>query len=335
LPCGRAHLSRAVGMVRNLGRLAQQRGMADPDVQSHIQMASEEIEGLWQDDWTPEKIAASPPEEQAILERIVPRLRAVHEHLEAARTPSELQQVVDELASVNEEFVRMDQGRSTRSDTAAMIVATEPAMDHSHRILPPSWLYEPPSTETVMEATAPPDSAVAFDNLVRALGDRGVRVRWRNLQATPEGVLEGQYVFGTNTILLGAATLARDPYAVQVLAHEAAHALADNPACHTYNEEVPYRERPEERLAQSASLIAMLEDGLPVELQDGSELAPGDRRVDWDGLRAAMAPDDYARLLWTSAWIADAMDGAPRDYRAVSCPPTSLPAAVTLRELRA
>lgn len=328
LPCGRAHLSGAVGMARNTAALARERGMADPDVQAHIQMASEEIVGLWQDDWTPEKVLASPEGERTILEATIPRIRQAHARLEAARTPDELDAAVAELVDAREAFAAMDQGGAPpAAASAAMIAQHEPTgMDRSHRVRLPAWMYSAPTTATEDEATAPADSAVAFDSLMRALGDRGVKVRIRNLPSTEQGTLEGEYLFGANSILLNAATLARDPYAVQVLAHEAAHALEDNPRCHTYDASVPYDQRTEEQMAQDASLIAMLDAGLPVELQDGTELAPGERRIDYDRLRASLAPQDYARLLWASAWISDAMRGAPRDYAAVTCPPTTAPA---------
>jgi hypothetical protein len=328
LPCGRAHLSGAVGMVRNLAAMARERGMADPEVQARIQMASEEITGLWTDDWTPEKVAASPPHERAILEATIPRLRAAHNRLEAARTPQELEQVVGELVTIQDVFTQMDRARS-----AAMLVPTEKAVGPTHRVTLPAWTYEPPSEAVAMEATSPPDTALAFDRLVRALEERGVRVRFRNLPATETGILEGRYVFDANTINLGAAAMSKDSYAVQILAHEAAHALNDSPRCHIYAAEVPYEERPEEQLAQAVSLISLLEAGLPVELEDGSELLPGERRIDWDSLRASMAPEEYARLLWTSAWVTDAIQGVPRDYSAETCPPTTITGA-TLSEIR-
>lgn len=339
LPCGRAHLSAAAAMGDNTLAMLQNHGLADPSVQEHVQLVSEELEGLWQDDWTPAKIAASPPDEQAILQATIPALRAAHTQLEAARTPVELETALREIRDIRERFFAMDQGGQggTRAPiplpevaSAAYITGHEPTgLSRHHRLEPRPWIgYVGPTQETEETTSAPADPAVAFGDLIRALGDRGVKVRFRNLPSTPEGTLEGEYVFDTNTILLSAATLAKDPYGVQVLAHEAAHALEDNPACHTYNAEVPYEERTEERMASDASFIALVEAGLPIELSDGSVVEGSDRRVDYDSLRAGLSTEDYARIVWTSAWIADALRSEPRDYAAVTCPPTSLPLKV-------
>ena len=332
LPCGRAHLAGAVGELRSAAALAQERGMADPEVQSAVQSASEELQGLWTDDWTEEKIAASPPGDQAILREFLPRLKDLHGRLEAARTPEELAAVTDALAATREEFVRRDLSRAGAQAPAsvpAMVVRGIPVPTGTHAVEEPPWLYSPPTPVDVAATTVPTDTARAFDQLVGALTARGVKVRIRNLWSSEEGVTEGAYVPETNTIVLGPAALAKDAYAVQVLAHEASHALNDHPPCRVYNAaELPYEERQEEQLARDVSVLALLEADLPVELQDGREIEPGEREIDWQALRSSLDPADYARLVWTARWVADAMSGVPRDYAADTCPPTALPEEV-------
>jgi len=327
LPCGRAHLAGTVGALRSLSRTAAERGMADPQVQAGLLAADKELTALWADDWTPEKVAASPEAERRILESTIPRLKEAHGRLRDVSTPEALAAVTEELASIREEFLRQDMSRADPAAPAMVVAHPLPPTPGTHRVRPPAWLYAAPTPVDVAATTVPTDTARAFDSLAGALAARGVRVRVRNLGQVAEGVTEGAYLPEQNTILLGPAALAKDAYAVQVLAHEAAHALNDRPDCHVYDASRPYAERPEEELAQDASILAMIRAGLPIELQDGSELPPGSREIDWAALRAAMAPEDYARLVWSAEWIGDALAGEPRDYAAVTCPPTAVPPA--------
>jgi hypothetical protein len=325
LPCGRAHLGAASGTLEAAARLAASRGMADPETQAALQTAAEELAMVQLYDWTPERIARSPAADRTLLERYAPQVERLRQAVEQARTPAEVAAVADQAQRLRTAFVQDDLQRApTGQPGAAYITEAPPTDPTSHRVTPPPWWYHPPTPVTLGETTVPTDTARAFDDLTRALAARGVKVRVRNLPATPEGVVEGEYLFDQNTILLGPAALAKDAYAVQVLAHEAAHALEDNPTCHTYNAAVPYEERTEEQLAQYASIIALTEAGLPVELATGAEVPPGTRQIDWDLLRAELPPEDFSRLLWTSAWITDALTGAPRDYGAETCPPLTL-----------
>jgi hypothetical protein len=327
LPCGRAHIGAVAGTLETGARLASERGWDHPDTQAAIQTAAEELDMIALYDWTPDRIARTPEEDRRILEAFAPRVQELRSRISDVHDPQSLRDLASQAKDLHRAFVEQDMARAS-GRSAAMITRTLPTVaDDSHRIRPPAWWYTPPTEVTIGQTTVPTDTARAFDNLTRALNQRGVRVRVRNLPTSPElGVLEGSYLFDSNAIVLGPAALAKDAYAVQILAHEAAHALADNPACHVYNASVPYGERVEEQMAQYASLIALNETGLPIELADLTEVPPGSRQIDWDLLRAELSPQDYSRLLWTSAWIADALQGIPRDYAAEMCPPTTLTA---------
>jgi hypothetical protein len=318
-------LGAAAGTLQTAARLAQTRGLADPDTQAALQTAAEELALVQAYDWTPERIARSPEADRVILERYQPQVAALQAAVQQATTPDAVAAVAAQAEALRQAFVADDLARTR----AAAIRQETPSETGAHRPTTlPAWLYSPPTATTVGATTVPTDTARAFDNLARHLAtDRGVRIRIRNLPSGPEGVLEGEYLFDANSILLGPAALAKDSYAVQVLAHEAAHALMDRPACHVYNAAVPYTERTEEQLAQYASLIALSETGLPIEMADGTEVPPGARQVDWDAVAAELGPADTARLLWTAAWITDALQDVPRDYAAPACPPTTPPTA--------
>lgn len=324
LPCGRAHLAGTVGAMRGVAALAQERGMADPQVQAGLLAANKELVALWADDWTEEKVAASPPEDREIMEEAIPRLRAAQARLEAAETPEDVAAVTEELVATREVFMARDLGRG-QAAVPAMIVKALPVGPGTHRVDRPDWLYSPPTPLDVAATTVPTDTARAFDSLVGALAQRGVKVRIRNLWANGESVTEGAFNPDTRTIVMAPAALAKDAYSVQVLSHEAAHALRDVPPCHLYNEaNVAYEDRDEEALARDVSVVALVKAGLPIELMNGYELEPGEREIDYSLLQSELPEEAYAALLWEAQWVADALQGAPRDYSTPGCPPTTL-----------
>lgn len=324
LPCGRAHLAGTVGAMRGVTALAQERGMADPQVQAGLLAANKELVALWADDWTEEKVAASPPEDREIMEEAIPRLRAAQARLEAASTPEDVAAVTEELVATREVFMARDLGRG-QAAVPSMIVKALPVGPGTHRVDRPDWLYSPPTPLDVAATTVPTDTARAFDSLVGALAQRGVKVRIRNLWANGESVTEGAFNPDTRTIVMAPAALAKDAYSVQVLSHEAAHALRDVPPCHLYNEaNVAYEDRDEEALARDVSVVALVKAGLPIELMNGYELEPGEREIDYSLLQSELPEAAYAALLWEAQWVSDALQGAPRDYAAQECPPTTL-----------
>jgi hypothetical protein len=335
LPCGRAHLAGTVGAMKDVAAKAVERGMGDPEVQAGILAAQKELVALWQDDWTEEKVQASPEADRAIMEEAIPRLRAAQARLEAAQTPEDVAAVTEELVETREAFMAADIERSARPSAPPLVAAIGavpalvtkalPAGAGTHRVDPPDWLYSAPTPVDIAATTVQTDAARAFDSLVGALAQRGVKVKVRNLWSDGESVTEGAFNPALRTIVMAPAALSKDAYSVQVLAHEAAHALGDVPPCHTYNEaELPYDERAEEDLARDVSVVALVEAGLPIELANGYELEPGEREVDYTLLQTELPPDVYAKLRWEARWISDALTGAPRDYAAQECPPTRI-----------
>jgi hypothetical protein len=323
LPCGRAHLGAVAGTLARAAAAAQAQGWADPDAQAALQTAAEELAMIEAYDWTPERIARSPAPDKALLERYAPQVAALRAQVATVRDPAGLAGLAAQAQQLRDAFVRDDLARAGGPGVAAHITATPWTEQGHHTVTPPPWWYAPPTVLTVGATTVPTDTARAFDQLATALHDRGVRIRIRTTPTTAEGVLEGAYLPEQQAIILSPAALAKDAYAVQVLAHEAAHALADAPACHAYDASRPYAERPEEQFAEAASVIALDQAGLPVELFDGTEVPPGTRQVDWALVEATQSPAEVTRLRWVSQWIADAIQGVPRDYATPACPPGS------------
>jgi len=180
-----------------------------------------------------------------------------------------------------------------------------------------------PSRKVAEEVTDRESIARHYDHLEQGIESRGVRVRYRNLPSTFDEVLFGLYNSDTNTILIDSfAKATRDPFAYQVLAHESTHALLDGPSCydHAYEEGVEYSQQPSEVRAQAASLAAMVELGMPVELDDGTELPPGEREVDWQRLEATLGPDVTRDTKWAADWIVGASRGQPTVRVGEVCP---------------
>lgn len=315
LPCGRAHLAGTVGAMRGVSRLAKERGMSDPDVQAGLLAANKELVALWSDDWTEEKVAASPEADRAIMEETIPRLRAAQARLESVSSPEDVVAVTEELASVRETFVAKDLGRAAHY--ASFWVGQSAPDQGDHRLDLRPWTVEQPGILALGSVTQPTDSARAFDALANAIHQaRGVRVVFRETSRTDGGIEEAHYDPETNTITMGPFALAKDFYAVQTLAHETAHALTVNQACMPVE---PANHEPEEEVARDSALAAMLEAGLPVELRSGEVLEPGERSVDWGMLQDSLPPDLYAQVRFATDWITSAIAGQAPDTLPHGC----------------
>lgn len=314
LPCGRAHLAGTVGAMKGVARLAHERGMTDPDVQAGLLAANKELVALWADDWTPEKVAASPEQDRAIMEAAIPRLKAAQARMEAVKTPDDVMRVTQELADIREEFVSRDLGRAHYASFWAGQGAS-PIGDHRLDLRP--WTIEQPGRLALGSVTQPTDSARAFDALANAIHQaRGVRVVFRETSRTDGGIEEAHYDPETNTITMGPFALAKDFYAVQTLAHETAHALTVNQACMPVQ---PLDHEPEEEVARDSALASMLEAGLPVELRSGQVLDPGKRSVDWGMLQDSLPPELFAQVRFATDWITGAIGGQAPDTLPRGC----------------
>jgi hypothetical protein len=116
LPCARAHIPAVASVLRRAAEEARQRGMADPDVQARIQTADEELTMLLTWDWTPERIAKTPPEDRAIIETIQPEVVQIHQELRGARSAEDLTRVAERADQLRRRFAQLDLGRGSRGE---------------------------------------------------------------------------------------------------------------------------------------------------------------------------------------------------------------------------
>jgi hypothetical protein len=275
--------------------------------------------------------AASRPESP---DQVVEAARAADEvSLEVNRqafgrkSPEELRALADQVRRLRDDFhqaLRRQGPGAVGPDTAALAgpIRTRPGDVHVPRHVVDR--FSEPSEATVAAVTSREDVGQAYDRVEAAVESRGTRVRYRNLPTTFEGTLFGQYDHTTDVMLLDDfARTAKDPFAFQVLSHEAVHALVDGPRCHdrlNYVPSVPYLEQPAEVVAQTGSLAAMLALGMPVELADGTELPPGRRQVNWRKVEADLGPGLAADTRWAADWIARAARGEDGALAAERCP---------------
>lgn len=163
-----------------------------------------------------------------------------------------------------------------------------------------------PTASEAAAVTEPTSISALTANLNRHLEERGTRVVTRNLESTAEGSLEGYYDPDTSNITLSTAVGTQEtPYAYEVRVHEAAHSLLDNSAC---NPRPSLSHDREEERAELATVAAMTELGLPVELHDGTILPPGSRQVDWEDI-SRFDPGLARDARWASDWISAAARG--------------------------
>lgn len=118
IPCGRAHLG---ALQANLeAALASARGegmdsrMDSPGVSKRLAAAEEELAALMRYDWTPERIAASPPAERAVLEEFRPAVEKFREALGQVRTETDLERLTESARQLRTAFRRateMTEGR--------------------------------------------------------------------------------------------------------------------------------------------------------------------------------------------------------------------------------
>jgi|GEM_PF-3019515 len=316
LPCGRAHLGALAGTLDKAAKAAREQGMASPDTQAALQTAQEESAMVLRWDWTPERIAQSPPEDQRILRHFAPQVESLYKDLNRARTPEQVERLAKRAKDLRTAFLEADRRRPPQAVYRSIAQKVPPEHPGDHRVHLRPWAQDLPGEVQVGSVTMPTDSARMFDRLANALQARGVRIQIRNLPTTEQGVVEAHYIPDTNTIQLGPAALAKDFYAVQTLAHEAAHALTVSPECAPaqVNRDL------EEQVAEDASLAAMLEAGLPVELVNGEVIPPGTRTVDWGEAERLMDPAAFAQVQFAVDWITRAMGGAMPQDLPQGCP---------------
>lgn len=245
----------------------------------------------------------------------------------SAKSPQDLRNMADQVRAVRDDF---NAARRQHGDPAsaplAMVGPVHPPRSRpgdvhvSRRVVDHFTL---PGETVVRETTSRENTARAYDHLEDQVQERGTRIRYRNLPSTFDETLFGQYDGDTDTMLLDAFTrTAKDSFSFQILSHESAHALVDGPKCRHRNYEpgVSYAEQPMEVVAQTASLAAMLELGMPVELADGTDLPPGARQIDWPRVETALGADVARDTRWAADWMVRAARGEDGALATESCP---------------
>ncbi|MGC9030102.1 MAG: hypothetical protein ACP5LD_10570 [Desulfomonilaceae bacterium] len=236
----------------------------------------------------------------------------------ANMTPKDLEDIAENMRAIRSSFA------ADRAKLGGLAMISTGISNH-HRI----------SKEVVADYTKPGLGPIAgmpsesmkivFDNVVDRLEERGVKTRFRDLPTTETYSIEGLYDPDNNVITLNASKMSKDSYSLQSLFHESAHALLHNKACHPVISSAEYKEMPEEKEAETVSLATMLELNLPVELWDGTELKPGERKIDWDKLRVKAGPQAEENVRWASDWLVRAARGEDGDLAAEACPALKRP----------
>lgn len=308
IPCANAHLHAVGSVLGKAADVAEAGAFTDPQVQERLSFAQEELAALFAYDWTDEKIAASPPADKAILNEYAPQLQAIHRQLGQARDTATVRQLADQSRALLEQYDAAVAARpksepvftQIATPTVPVTAAGSPKV-RSER----PWLLHQPDTADVVAITAPANTATAFDRLVQAVGDCGVRVLFRALPATPDYILEGQFDPDTGVIQLNPSALAKDGYALQTLVHEIFHSLVHNRQCLPTP---PAEHGREELQTEDGTIVTMLRAGFPLETRDGGVMLPGSREIDLDALHHEWPGRDYDNLLWASDWMIAAME---------------------------
>ena len=100
LPCGRAHIAGSFAALQSAAEKAQASGMTDGEVQQRLAMVQEELTALMNYDWTPEKIAASPADEKAILDQVAPATQKLLDTVKTAHSPEDVQDAASQAGQV-------------------------------------------------------------------------------------------------------------------------------------------------------------------------------------------------------------------------------------------
>jgi hypothetical protein len=81
VPCLRAHIAAAAGFLTEALRMARGDGLTNPEVADRINLAEGEIVSAERVDLSPEAILRAPPEEKAVIDWFLPRVRELRQHI--------------------------------------------------------------------------------------------------------------------------------------------------------------------------------------------------------------------------------------------------------------
>lgn len=81
IACARSHIAAVSASLKEAIRFCRTEGIMHPEVQTRLATAEEEITALERYDWSPERILASPPEEQEIVNAFLPQIRELRQNI--------------------------------------------------------------------------------------------------------------------------------------------------------------------------------------------------------------------------------------------------------------
>ena len=257
---------------------------------------------------------ATPEDLVAVASRAEGVTAAVVAPYAAGLGADRLQELAGRAAAVRERF---------KADLSAP--AAQPAFDrrapagHASHEVSGALLYVSPTAATARDELQKTNVQELWGRIERAMADRGVPMDVRNL---PPGV-EARYVPGAPTeggrgsiqVSPGIAEAGGrgDPYALQVIAHEVAHALFDGPECAPRVRGVPAASlghQVEEERAELTSTAVLAELGLPIRTYDQETFQPGQYEVDWQRAARVLHPDTLCEVRWGTDWQVAAARGA-------------------------
>lgn len=234
--------------------------------------------------------------------------------------PEDIGAMADRMHALREEFNAQRRSLTPQQQVfGALQTATPPRLPPGTAKVRPETIlrFTLPTAAEAAAVTEPTDIADLQHRLSQGLEERGIRTVTRNLEANAEGSLEAYYNPETNNILLSTAIgTQQTPYSLEVRVHEAAHALVDSPTC---NPRPSLSHEREEERAELATVAAMTDLAVPVELYDGTILPPGSRQVDWDDI-ARFDPGLARDARWAADWIVSAARGEDHALAGATCP---------------
>jgi len=213
-------------------------------------------------------------------------------------TPKDLEKLADEVYAIRANFA---------SDRARLggLALIGPSTPRGHHRIDEQIIQDFTTASSKPIAGMPEMNVkIAFDNVLRKLEERNIKVRFRDLPTTMNYSIEGLYDRQNNMIALNASKMSKDNYALQSLFHEGAHALLHNEECHPVISRKAYKDMPEEIEAQTVSMAAMFELGFPVELWNGKEVGPDQVQIDWEKIRKKAGPEAEENIKWAAKWLA-------------------------------
>lgn len=297
IECGRAHIAGAAVSLRRAAEDAKQKGWTSQDVQARLAFAREELAVLKEYDWTPERLAANPPQERAALDRFA---RQVDDILDRLNNIDEvgLQELSAEIADVRDQY-----DHALPQQALAMIQPNIKKLN--------SLGYVSASRQELHEVAGRMEYEQLMDRIIAQDRAHGVNVMVGHV----EPGIAATYNPKNHAIALAAESTYPENFHLQTIIHETAHSLLHSPNCLPGSEQVA--QRPElreigETEAEIVTLAAMGELGLPIHFADGTRQSAGDWEINWAKIKEELGPEVANRIQWATDWIVTAaQNGQP------------------------